>query len=126
MDKKQKTLVAVIVIVAVSVIGLWGVDISQGYLMVSELTSDPQQYVGHKVDTMGSIKDGTLNITPDIISFVLTDLEDETIEIYVEYTGDLPAPLSEDKNVSLSGIMVSDNKIEANKIVVGCPSKYTE
>lgn len=126
MDKKQKTLVAIGVIVAVSVIGLWGVDVSQGYLMVSELKSNPQEHIGQQINTMGSIKDGTLLITPDIISFVLSDAEDKSIEIEVEYTGDLPANLDEGKNVTLSGTMVSSNKIEANKIVIGCSSKYTE
>ncbi|MBN2487686.1 MAG: cytochrome c maturation protein CcmE [Methanosarcinaceae archaeon] len=126
MDKKQKTLVAIGVIVAVSVIGLWGVDVSQGYLMVSELKSNPQEHIGQQVNTMGSIKDGTLLITPDIISFILTDAEDKSIEIEVEYTGNLPANLDEGKNVTLGGTMVSGNKIEANKIVIGCSSKYTE
>lgn len=126
MDKKQKTLVAIGVIVAVAVIGLWGVDFSQQYIMVSELTSNPDKYVGEKIGTMGVIKNGTLIVTPDIISFVLVDAEDETAEIYVEYTGDLPATLDEGKDVSMSGNMLSVDKIEATQIVVGCSSKYTE
>ena len=126
MDKKQKTLVAIGVIVAVAVIGLWGVDFSQQYIMVSELTSNPDKYVGEKIGTMGVIKNGTLVVTPDIISFVLVDAEDTTVEIYVEYTGDLPATLDEGKDVSMSGNMVSADKIEATQIVVGCSSKYTE
>ena len=126
MDKKQKTLVAIGVIVAVAVIGLWGVDFSQQYIMVSELTSNPDKYVGEKIGTMGVIKNGTLVVTPDIISFVLVDAEDETAEIYVEYTGDLPATLDEGKDVSMSGNMLSVDKIEATQIVVGCSSKYTE
>ena len=126
MDKKQKTLVAIGVIVAVAVIGLWGVDFSQQYIMVSELISNPDKYVGDKIGTMGMIKNGTLVVTPDIISFTLVDSEDGTTEIYVEYTGDLPATLDEGKDVSMSGTMVSADKIEATQIVVGCSSKYTE
>lgn len=126
MDKKQKTFVAIGVIVAVAIIGLWGVDFSQQYIMVSELTSNPDKYVGDKIGTMGVIKNGTLIVTPDIISFTLIDEEDETAEIYVEYTGDLPATLDEGKDISMSGTMVSADKIEATQIVVGCSSKYTE
>ncbi len=126
MDKKQKTFVAIGVIVAVAIIGLWGVDFSQQYIMVSELTSSPDKYVGDKINTMGMIKNGTLVVTPDIISFVLVDAEDVTAEIYVEYTGDLPATLDEGKDVSMSGTMISADKIEATQIVVGCSSKYTE
>ena len=126
MDKKQKTFVAIGVIVAVAIIGLWGVDFSQQYIMVSEITSNPDKYVGDKINTMGMIKNDTLVVTPDIISFVLVDAEDVTAEIYVEYTGDLPATLDEGKDVSMSGIMISADKIEATQIVVGCSSKYTE
>ena len=126
MDKKQKTLVAIGVIVAVAIIGLWGVDFSQQYVMVSELTSNPDKYVGEKISTMGIIKNGTLVVTPDIISFVLIDAEDATVEIDVEYTGDLPATLDEGKDISMSGTMVTAGKIEATQIVVGCSSKYTE
>lgn len=126
MDKKQKTLVAIGIIIAVAIIGLWGVDFSQQYIMVSELTSNPDKYVGDKIGTMGVIKNGTLVVTPEIISFVLVDAEDATAEIYVEYTGDLPPTLNEGKNVSMSGKMVSADKIEATQIVVGCSSKYTE
>ena len=126
MDKKQKTFVAIGVIVAVAIIGLWGVDFSQQYIMVSELISNPDKYVGDKIGTMGVIKNGTLVVTPDIISFTLVDEEDATAEIYVEYTGDLPATLDEGKDVSMSGTMVSADKIEATQIVVGCSSKYTE
>ena len=126
MDKKQKTLVAIGVIVAVAIIGLWGVDFSQQYVMVSELTSNPDTYVGEKISTMGIIKNGTLVVTPDIISFVLIDAEDATVEIDVEYTGDLPATLDEGKDISMSGTMVTAGKIEATQIVVGCSSKYTE
>ena len=126
MDKKQKTFVAIGAIVAVAIIGLWGVDFSQQYIMVSELISNPDKYVGDKIGTMGVIKNGTLVVTPDIISFTLVDEEDATAEIYVEYTGDLPATLDEGKDVSMSGTMVSADKIEATQIVVGCSSKYTE
>lgn len=126
MDKKQRTLVAVGFIVAVAVIGLWGVDLSQGYIMVSELTADPGQHVGQKVNTMGTIKEGTLNVTPEMISFVLLDAEDDTFEINVEYTADAPANLVEGNDVTISGTMVDKNSIDAKKIVIGCPSKYKE
>ena len=126
MNKKQKTFIAIGVIVAVTIIGLWGVDFTQQYFMVSELTSNPDKYLGDKISTIGVLKNGTLVVTPDIISFTLIDVEDETTEIYVEYTGDLPPTLDEGKDVSMSGTMVAADKIEATQIVVGCSSKYTE
>ncbi|MGP8320717.1 MAG: cytochrome c maturation protein CcmE domain-containing protein [Methanosarcinaceae archaeon] len=126
MDKKQKTIVAIGAIIAVAVIGLWNVDFSQKYIMISELTSNPDTYIGEKIGTMGTIKNGTLIVSPDIVSFVLVDADDGNSEINVEYTGDLPATLDEGKDVSMSGTMVTADKIEVTQIVVGCSSKYTE
>ena len=126
MKKKERTLLAVVAIVIVSVIGLWGIDLDQGYLMVSDLTENPQEYIGQNVNTMGTIKNDTLNMSLDKISFVLVDADDANHDIYVEYTGDLPANLMEGKSISLSGRMVSEDQVMADQIVMGCPSKYKE
>lgn len=126
MDKKRKAIFSVLAIIAVLTIGLWGVDVDQGYLMVSDITNEPQEHVGQKVSTMGIVKNGTLNISPETTSFTLTDAEDTTQEIYVEYTADLPANLVEGNSVSLTGTMISETMIEAEQIVIGCPSKYSE
>ena len=126
MEKQQKTIVAILFVTLVVVIGLWGIDFSQGYSMVSELTNDPQSHIGNEVNTMGNIKNGTLQVAPGIITFLLVDVEDNVSEIQVEYTGDLPASFAEGQGISLSGTMVSAQKIEAHQIVMGCPSKYTE
>lgn len=126
MEKQQKTIVAILFVTLVAVIGLWGVDFSQGYSMVSELTDDPQSHIGNEVNTMGNIKNGTLQVAPGIITFLLVDVEDHVSEIQVEYTGDLPASFAEGQGISLTGTMVSAQKIEAHQIVMGCPSKYTE
>ena len=126
MDKKQKTFVAIGVIIAVAIIGLWDVDFTKQSTMVSELTLNPDQYIGDKISTVGTVKNGTLIKTPDIISFTLVDLENTTAEIYVEYIGDLPPELDEGKDITMSGKMVSADKIEATEIIVGCSSKYTE
>ena len=125
MEKQQKTIVAILFVTLVAVIGLWGVDFSQGYSMVSELTNDPQSHIGNEVNTMGNIKNGTLQVAPGIITFLLVDVENHVSEIQVEYTGDLPASFAEGQGISLSGTMVSAQKIEAHQIVMGCPSKYT-
>ena len=126
MDRKQKTVLAILFIIFVGVVGLWNVDLSQGYPMISELQENPDKYVGNNVNTMGVIKNGTLDVSTDGISFLLLDVEDENFEIEVEYKGALPANLEEGKGISISGEMVAHDRIEADKIVMGCPSKYTE
>ena len=126
MEKQQKTIVAIIFVILVAVIGLWGLDLSQGYSMVSQLTNDPQAHIGNEVSTMGIIKNGTLQVSPGVITFLLVDVDDHISEVEVEYTGDLPATFAEGQGISLTGTMVSAQKIEAHQIVMGCPSKYTE
>jgi len=126
MEKQQKTIVAILFVILVAVIGLWGLDLSQGYSMVSQLTNDPQTHIGNEVSTMGIIKNGTLQVSPGVITFLLVDVEDHISEVEVEYTGDLPATFAEGQGISLTGTMVSAQKIEAHQIVMGCPSKYTE
>ncbi len=126
MDQKHKIILAVSFIVVVGIVGLWNVDLSGGYPLISELLEDPDRYVGQNVNTMGTVKNGTLNVSTSGISFWLEDPEDEAYEIEVIYTGALPANLAEGAGLSISGKMVSETKIEANKIVMGCPSKYTE
>lgn len=59
-------------------------------------------------------------------AFELRNENDENLKVHVEYTGNLPSNFAEGKQVSISGAMVSGSAFEANKIVTGCPSKYTE
>jgi cytochrome c-type biogenesis protein CcmE len=126
MDPKHKIILAVAFIVVVGVVGLWNVDLSQEYPMISKLLENPDQYVGKNVNTMGTVKNGTLNVSTSGISFRLEDPEDKAHDVEVVYTGALPANLAEGAGLSISGKMVSERKIEADKIVMGCPSKYTE
>ncbi|AKB85739.1 cytochrome c maturation protein CcmE [Methanococcoides methylutens] len=126
MDKKRKTILTTIAIIAVVAIGFWGVDVEQGYYMVSDITASPNDHLGQKVNTMGVVKNGSLSISPEITTFTLVDAEDETYEIDVEYSADLPANLAEGKSISLTGTMVSETLIDAEQIVMGCPSKYSE
>lgn len=126
MNKKKKSLLVVAFIAGVFLIGLYGVDSSDGYLAVSELLSDPQGYTGQNINAMGIVEDGSLEKSPGITSFELKDENDENLKIHVNYVGDLPSNLAEGKQVTITGTMISESTFEANKIVTGCPSKYTE
>jgi cytochrome c-type biogenesis protein CcmE len=125
MNKKKKALLAIAFIAGVSLIALYGAG-SGAYLSVSELLSNSQAYTGQKVNAIGIVEDGSVELSPGVTSFELRDENNESIKIRVEYIGDLPSNLEEGKQVSISGTMVSEGTFEANKIVTGCPSKYTE
>lgn len=126
MNKKKKSLLAVAFIAGVFLIGLYGADSSEGYIAVSELLSDPQGYSGKNISVTGVVEDGSLQKAPGMISFDLKDENDENLKIHVDYVGNLPSNLAEGKQVTISGTMVSESTFEANKIITGCPSKYTE
>lgn len=126
MNKKKKSLLAVAFIAGVFLIGLYGVDYSEGYIEVSELLSDPQGFSGQNINAMGVVENGSLQKAPGVTSFYLTDTNDENLKIHVNYVGNLPSNLAEGKQVILSGKMISESTFEANKIITGCPSKYTE
>lgn len=119
-------MLAVVFIAGVFLVGLYGVDSSDGYLAVSELLSDPQGYAGQNINAVGIIEDGSLEKSPGMTSFELKDENDENLKIHVNYVGNLPSNLADGKQVTISGTMVSESTFEANKIVTGCPSKYTE
>lgn len=126
MNKKKKSLLAVAFIAGVLFTGLYGIDSSEGYISVSELLSNPQRYSGQNIDARGVVENGSLKISPGITSFDLKDENDENLKIHVNYVGNLPSNLAEGKQVIVSGAMVSESMFEADKIVTGCPSKYTE
>jgi cytochrome c-type biogenesis protein CcmE len=126
MDKKQKQILAVITILAFAILGLWGIDTGQTYYMVSEIKENLDGFEGNDINTMGAIKQGTLDVKPGNITFMLQDIEQSEKYIEVEYTGDLPPNLEEGKELSIEGKIDRQGNLKAEKIVMGCPSKYSE
>jgi cytochrome c-type biogenesis protein CcmE len=124
--RQQKTALALLTVAAFVVVGLWGIDTGQRYYMVSEILGDQQNFSGKNLNTMGTIRNGSLIVEPGEISFMLEDIEDNVQAIAVEYTGDLPSNLEEGTDISLSGILETNGIIYASRIVMGCPSRYTE
>ncbi|MDI6902601.1 MAG: cytochrome c maturation protein CcmE [Methanocellales archaeon] len=118
MKKRNKVVLGIVAIVVIMIIGLWGIDFG-GYLSVSEAKNP--QYVGRDVEVKGIVKEGTLKIDVHSTSFVLTDGK---ADIQVEYIGDRPVNVAEGKDVVVYGKLISNEEIEARKIILGCPSKY--
>ncbi|TFG92650.1 MAG: cytochrome c maturation protein CcmE, partial [Candidatus Atribacteria bacterium] len=85
MNKRKKALLTVAFIAGVFLIGLYGVDSSDGYLAVSKLLSDPQGYAGQNINIVGIVADGSLEKSPGMTSFELKDENDENLKIHVNY-----------------------------------------
>ncbi len=126
MNKKKKIFLSLTFIAGVFFTGIYGIDSSDSYFTVSELLSDSNAHIGQNVNVMGIVEYGSLEVAPGMTAFKLKDENNENLKVNVEYTGNLSSNLAEGKKVSISGTMISESMFKANKIVTGCPSKYTE
>ncbi|MCD5409643.1 MAG: cytochrome c maturation protein CcmE [Methanocellales archaeon] len=117
MKKRDKVIIGALSIVGLLIVGLWGVD-TTGFISVTEVISDPQ-YIGRDIKVLGTVKEGTLQVNP--ISFVLTDGKSE---ITIEYVGDELVNITEGGDVVVYGKLISNEKIEARKIIFACPTMY--
>jgi cytochrome c-type biogenesis protein CcmE len=76
------------------------------------------------VQVVGVIVDGSWEQTgPNTYVFKLQD-EFDTVD--VEYTGDVPGTFKPGVGITVIGTLVSPDKVEANKLLAKCPSKYEE
>jgi len=121
MRKKDKVTISVVSIILIAIIGMWGLDFSSEYLTVTEVTQNVTAYIDQPVYITGNVKQGTLNIGTEETGFILTD---GNADLEVLYRGDRPDGLGDGEKVSVRGILVSGNIVEANFLVMGCPSKY--
>ncbi|MCD4765775.1 MAG: cytochrome c maturation protein CcmE [Methanosarcinales archaeon] len=121
MRKKDKVTISVVAIILIAIIGMWGLDFSSEYLTVTEVTQNVTAYIDQPVYITGNVKQGTLNVGTQETGFILTD---GNADLEVLYRGDRPDGLGDGEKVSVRGILVSENKVEANFLVMGCPSKY--
>ncbi len=121
MRKKDKVTISVVAIILIAIIGMWGLDFSSEYLTVTEVTQNVTAYIDQPVYITGNVKQGTLDIGAQETGFILTD---GNADLEVLYRGDRPDGLGDGEKVSVRGILVSENKVEANFLVMGCPSKY--
>ncbi len=119
MNKKKQLIIACIAIIAVLAFGLWGIDIFKSYLTVSQVKEG--SYLGKIVEVKGRVKKGTVEVNATAVYFNLTDYINE---IAVEYNGELPVQLAADREVIVTGILISQERIQASKIITSCTSKY--
>ncbi|MDF1558215.1 MAG: cytochrome c maturation protein CcmE [ANME-2 cluster archaeon] len=121
MRKKDKITISVVAIILVAIVGMWGLDFQSEYLTVSQVKLNASEYIGQAVEITGDVKQDTLDIGTEDTFFILTD---GVSDIDVFYNGERPSSLAEGAKVSVRGILVSANRVDANFLVMGCPSKY--
>jgi cytochrome c-type biogenesis protein CcmE len=123
--KKVKLAVGVVLIVLLLFISIDSIGSFLNPLkFVSEVTAQPEEYLNRNVQVVGVIVDGSWEqIGPNTYVFKLQD-EFDTVD--VEYTGDVPGTFKPGVGITVIGTLVSPDKVEANKLLAKCPSKYEE
>ena len=121
MRKKDKTAILLVGIILIVIVGLWGLDFSSQYLTVTDIKMNASVYTNQPVEITGNVKQDTLSIEGTQTFFILTD---DISDIDVYYHGEIVPQLAEGAKVSVRGILVSEDRVDANFLVMGCPSKY--
>ena len=124
LDNKIKI---ILIVVLVAVVGVLVYDSTSNYinpyLTVSQVKNGQNSYQGKVVQVLGIVSNGTLvRGTDGVIQF---DLSDGQAVLNVVYRGSTVQNLNENREVAVQGI-ISNQGLEANQILVKCPSKYEE
>jgi cytochrome c-type biogenesis protein CcmE len=92
------------------------------YLSVSETTRNVDKYSGKNIQVMGIVAAGSLNRgNGSNINFILTDHKES---LAIKYSGALPQNFGEGKDIVAVGSLTKEERLEATKLLVKCPSKY--
>jgi cytochrome c-type biogenesis protein CcmE len=99
------------------------------YKTVTEITSNPEKYIGRQVQVEGRVIEETIEWVPNVLTFILTD---ETSQLRVIYKGVVPNTFPIGKEIGkqsridvvVIGSLVSPHEFKAEQILVKCPSKY--
>ncbi|MCK5217197.1 MAG: cytochrome c maturation protein CcmE [Methanosarcinales archaeon] len=121
MRKKDKIAISLVAIILIVIVGMWGLDFSSEYLTVTDIKMNASVYINQPVEITGNVKQDTLSIEGTKTFFILTD---DISDIEVHYRGEIVPQLAEGAKVSVRGILVSEDRVDANFLVMGCPSKY--
>ena len=127
MKKKIKIIIAVLVVVVSLTILLWSLSPPETK-SVRELIDNPDEYLGENIQIKGIVDNNTIFNGTNEVSFNLTDEKDKDYNVTILYEGTPPNNFQGGKAVFIKGRLERDTEgkliFNADKIIVGCPSKY--
>lgn len=115
--KDKKIIAVIIIIIGVLILILWGLTPS-GYLTVNDVTKNPSRYLNKVIEVKGTVGDWNSSAN----TFNLTDEKDNLTVSYIN----LPEGFNNGRDVVVKGVLRNNGGlvIEAKEVIVGCPSKY--
>ena len=127
MKKKTKIIILAIIIVISLVILLWSLSPPKSE-SISDVLKNPNKFLGKDIQIKGIVANNTIDNSTSTIRFNLTDEKDNTYNLSIIYQGILPNNFQGGKTIFVKGILEEDQEkklfFNADKIIVGCPSKY--
>jgi cytochrome c-type biogenesis protein CcmE len=95
---------------------------------VRELVDNPKDFLGKDIQIKGIVENNTIVNGTNAITFNLSDEKDLEYNVTVHYEGSAPNNFQGGKTVFIKGVLEKDDDdgllFKADKIVIGCPSKY--
>ncbi|NOX36782.1 MAG: cytochrome c maturation protein CcmE [Calditrichaeota bacterium] len=128
---KRKFVIGIVVLVsAFGFLFFQGLDQSMmAYVNVQDLETHPQQHTNKVIQVTGIVQPGSVQLVAaeQTYYFVLQDLEDPRSQIRIVYRGIVPDNFKPGIQVVVQGQFQQDRGlIQAERILVKCPSKYEE
>ncbi len=128
MKKKKFIIGGAIILVAIGVLGWWGVsNAATYYYTVNEALSKSASLSGQTIRVAGPVAQGSLEqvqSTGNSVKFVLLDRDNAQKQLTVAYHGSLPDAFKEGQDAVVEGKLTSTGTFEATQVIVKCPSKY--
>ena len=125
-DRKRK----IRLVVALTAAVLLAAGLVYTSFSASSETRTPSELAGAdggSYELTGMVADGSVRHHGSRLDFVVADRDDPSATIPVRYTGQIPDPFREGREVIVSGT-VSDNTFVADKdsLITKCPSKFAD
>ena len=125
MDPARKRRLRLIVALGAA-IALAGVLVYTSFNGATEASQPSEVVPGRSVDLTGKVVDGSIEKAGDGLRFRIRD-RDGSASVPVEYTGVVPDPFRDGREVIVSGELRGGTFVaERDSLVTKCPSKFTK
>jgi cytochrome c-type biogenesis protein CcmE len=128
MDPDRKRKIRLVVALSAAVLlaaGLVYTSFSAGSETVEP--SDLQGATGGTYELTGKVAEGSVEHSGADLRFEITDREDPTASIPVAYSGQVPDPFREGREVIVTGTVENGTFVgEKDSLITKCPSKFAE
>ena len=125
MDPSRKRRLRLILALSAAIV-LAGALVYTSFSGATEATKPSEVKPGQSVELTGKVVDGSVEKQGDGLRFDIRD-RDGTESVPVEYTGVVPDPFREGREVIVSGELKGGTFLaERDSLVTKCPSKFTK